>query len=99
MQLKMIKTAKGSPDGLKVVEYQKGETYEIPEELAKVFLEQMKVAVFEIETPEDPQEEIETPEDPKPEVKPRKKRRPRKKGHQKGRRKRINNHGMGIVHV
>ena len=80
MKLRMIKTAKGSPDGLKVVEYKKGETYEIPEELAKVFLEQMKVAVFEIETPEDPQEEIETPEDPKPEVKTPEKKTTKKKG-------------------
>jgi len=45
LNLKMKKTVKGCPDGLTVIEYQKGETYQVPEELADVFLTQMKVAV------------------------------------------------------
>ena len=81
----MIKTSKGSPDGLRVKTYEKGITYDIQEDLAKVFLNEMKVAVLEIETTEDQQEEIETPEDQEPEVKrPEKKKAKKKKITKKG---------------
>ena len=44
MKIVMTETKKGSPDGLKVNTYEKGKTYEIPEELAKVFVEELEVA-------------------------------------------------------
>ena len=79
MKIKMLETTKGSPDGFTVRSYVAGKEYNmsgIPgNDLAKVFVEQMEVAVevkpkvvevkipekvIEIETPE--QVEIKTPE-------------------------------------
>ena len=40
MKVKMHRTCFGSPDGMRVDEYQKGATYDLPEELARVFLKQ-----------------------------------------------------------
>ena len=40
MKLKMLKTCLGSPDGRRVVEYVKGESYDLPAELADVFVAQ-----------------------------------------------------------
>ena len=39
MQVKMIQTATGSPNGINVQKYSVGEPYDIPDSLAKVFLE------------------------------------------------------------
>lgn len=38
MQIKMLETALGSPDGVQVNTYEAGETYELPEILADAFL-------------------------------------------------------------
>lgn len=38
MKVKMLKTEKGSPNGIRVIEYIKGEEYEMPEKLADVFI-------------------------------------------------------------
>lgn len=40
MKVKMHRTCFGSPDGMRVDEYQKSVTYDLPEELARVFLKQ-----------------------------------------------------------
>ena len=79
MKIKMLKTTKGSPDGFTVRSYAAGKEYNLSggsgNDLAKVFVEQMEVAVevkvkvikikvpekkLEIQTPE--QVKIETPE-------------------------------------
>lgn len=39
MKIRMIVTTKGSPDGIQVNEYQAGGKYDLPESLAKVFLD------------------------------------------------------------
>lgn len=38
MLIQMIKNEKGSPNGIQVVEYVKGEEYDMPEDLGKVFV-------------------------------------------------------------
>ena len=63
--VRMTATAKGSPDGLSVREFEAGQVYDIPEALAMVFVNVMQVAErVEI----DDQEAIETPEDAAPVV-------------------------------
>ena len=42
----MKESIEGSPDGMRVVIYQKGYEYSLPEKLADAFVDQMKVAVF-----------------------------------------------------
>jgi hypothetical protein len=37
MQIKMLETAQGSPDGVQVNTYEAGETYDVPEILADAF--------------------------------------------------------------
>lgn len=38
MKVRMLKESKGSPDGIRVETYKVGKSYEIPENLASVFL-------------------------------------------------------------
>ena len=40
IKLKMNRTSYGSPDGVQVEEYKKGETYHVRETLAAIFLEE-----------------------------------------------------------
>lgn len=40
MKLKMKRTSYGSPDGVLVEEYKKGETYEVRDSLATIFLKE-----------------------------------------------------------
>jgi hypothetical protein len=40
MKIKMLKTRQGSPDGLVVNTYMQGETVEVPDELARIFISQ-----------------------------------------------------------
>ncbi len=40
MKLKMNRTRYGSPDGVQVEEYKKGETYDVRETLAAIFLKE-----------------------------------------------------------
>jgi len=71
MKIKMLKTTKGSPDGFTVRSYVAGKEYNMSggpaNDLAKVFVEQMEVAVevkskvIEIKVPEK-KLEIQTPE-------------------------------------
>lgn len=44
IQVRMKKTEKGSPDGIKVNTYEEGKTYTMPMDLAKVFINEMKIA-------------------------------------------------------
>lgn len=44
MRVKMLKNAPGSPDGVKVLDFIKGEVYEVSESLAEAFL-RAKLAV------------------------------------------------------
>ena len=39
MLIKMLETRDGSPNGIKVATYTEGETYDVPGELAEIFLE------------------------------------------------------------
>lgn len=45
VRIKMTRNKLGSPDGAKVVHYEEGKEYDVPESLAKVFIEEDKVAV------------------------------------------------------
>lgn len=83
MRVRMLKTKKGSPDGVTVTVYTVGQDYNIPDNLADVFVNQLNVATEielsnqEIETPEKVNE-IETPEklvDMETPTKPTRKRR------------------------
>ncbi len=38
MKIKMLKTRQGSPDGILVSTYTSGETVDVPDELARVFI-------------------------------------------------------------
>jgi hypothetical protein len=38
VKIRMLRTAKGSPDGIQVNEYRQGEIYEVPGRLAEIFL-------------------------------------------------------------
>jgi hypothetical protein len=38
MKLKMLETRQGSPDGISVATYEEGQTYDIPKDLAGVFI-------------------------------------------------------------
>ncbi len=40
MKIKMLKTRQGSPDGISVNTYTRGETAEVPDELARIFIGQ-----------------------------------------------------------
>ncbi len=40
MKVKMNRTCYGSPDGMRVAEYKKGETVDLPDALAEVFVQQ-----------------------------------------------------------
>ena len=40
MKIKMLQTRKGSPDGIVVTTYIRGETVEVPDELANIFIQQ-----------------------------------------------------------
>jgi len=40
MRIKMRSTRLGSPDGIQVNSYQAGETYEVPDQLGQVFLDE-----------------------------------------------------------
>ena len=61
MKIRMLTTKRGSPDGLEVREYEAGHKYDLPAELASVFLaqgwaEEDKELV--LETKEEPQAEL-----------------------------------------
>ena len=38
MKLTMVRTVKASPDGIEVRTYEEGQTYDLPHELARIFL-------------------------------------------------------------
>ena len=40
MKIKMLKTRQGSPDGISVNTYISGETMDVPDELARIFIGQ-----------------------------------------------------------
>ena len=40
MKIRMLKTKNGSPDGLAVLTYDEDKVYELPEDLARVFIKQ-----------------------------------------------------------
>lgn len=44
--IKMTRNKHGSPDGATVAHYVKDETYEVPEDLAKIFVDTDKVAEY-----------------------------------------------------
>lgn len=44
LKVKMLATTPGSPDGIRVISYREGEVYELPDNLAKAFVDAMHVA-------------------------------------------------------
>jgi len=53
MKIRMLITKKGSPDGIQVIEYQAGQKYDLPQELADVLLREgwaEEDKVIELET-------------------------------------------------
>lgn len=38
IKIKMLQTHKGSPDGIRIEEYQTGQVYDLPQRLARIFL-------------------------------------------------------------
>lgn len=48
MKVKMLKESLGSPNGININRYKKGVTYDLPDKLAKVFIDQMKVAELDV---------------------------------------------------
>ena len=44
MKVRMREDKKASPDGVEIIDYKKGKTYEMPDELARAFVEQ-KLAI------------------------------------------------------
>jgi colicin import membrane protein len=46
VSIKMTRNKHGSPDGINVKHYDKGETYSVPESLGKLFVEADKVAEY-----------------------------------------------------
>ena len=57
--VKMLKDCKGCPDGINVRPYYKGEEYNLPDSLGRVFVEDLKVA-------EDVEELVKAPTPPAP---------------------------------
>lgn len=55
MKVKVTKTMKGSPDGLTVNEYLEGQTYEMPFDLATVFIREGWGTSCEVEPSEKPE--------------------------------------------
>lgn len=47
MKVRMLKTVKGSPNGIKVQNYKVGETYDVPEALLKCFIDDGAVELAE----------------------------------------------------
>lgn len=43
-KVRMVRTAKGSPDGTRVIDYRKGQVYELPASLGRAFVEDLKCA-------------------------------------------------------
>jgi len=46
VKVRMKTSARGSPDGLRLREYEAGRTYDLPKDLARAFVEHMKVATY-----------------------------------------------------
>lgn len=64
MKVRMKEDKKGSPDGINVIDYEKGKTYDMPDVLAKPWIKKgLAVAV----KPPKVEEEIEEPEAKEPE--------------------------------
>ena len=70
MKAKMIKSEYGSPNGIEVNLYKKGEIYDLNKDLVRVFVDEMKIATPIEDKPEQkhepPIKEIQTPADEEP---------------------------------
>jgi hypothetical protein len=51
MKVKMIKSERGSQDGLLIQNFKEGEIYDIVSDLASVFVDVLKVAEYTLEEP------------------------------------------------
>ncbi len=78
MKVKMNRTCFGSPDGMQVNEYKKGETYDLPDPLAEVFVQQ-RWAVKVVKTPRRTKDAGAAPENKS--VKNKMKRKTKRGGH------------------
>jgi len=70
MNIRMLQTTRGSPDGIQVFEYRAGEKYDLPDDLAGVFLREGWAE-------EDKELVLETKAGPQPEAPARKQKRRR----------------------
>lgn len=53
MKIKMLKTARGSPDGININEYKSGEIYNLPDDLGNIFLKEKWAELIEEKTIEE----------------------------------------------
>ena len=57
MKIRMKENKKGSPDGVQVLDYQKGKTYDLPDRLAGVFVKQGWAVAVKPQKPPEPEDE------------------------------------------
>lgn len=50
-KIRMLRTEKGSPDGIHICVYKKDEDYTLPDKLANIFVNQMKAAMEVVNSP------------------------------------------------
>ena len=79
MKLKMKRTSYGSPDGVQVEEYKKGETYDVRETLAAIFLKE-GWAVKVDKSPRRTKDQGATPENKTAKSKVKAKKKPKRRG-------------------
>lgn len=63
MRVKMLTDAPGSPDGVTVNEYSKGEVYEVTDSLGTVFIEQGLAEATEDDVTPDAEPAVEVPDE------------------------------------
>ena len=64
MKVRMKEDKKGSPDGINVIDYEKGKTYDMPDVLAKPWIK--KGLAVAVKPPKVEEEEIEEPKAEEP---------------------------------
>lgn len=53
IEVKMLKTTPGSPDGLTTVSFKEGKKYDMPSSLAEVFVDELEVAEIVVPSKDD----------------------------------------------
>lgn len=63
MKVRMKEDKKGSPNGIDVIDYEKGKTYDMPDVLAEAFIDQGLAAAVKPQKP--PETKVEEPDETK----------------------------------